>query len=422
MNPILTYRMIWRWHFYAGLLCLPFVMLLSITGPIYLFKPQIEAALEARFNRVTTAPSQSTQSIINAALREVQGGHLKSISVRENPNDALRIIVSRDGADYWVFVNPEKLQIMHTVANKDRFMEVVQTIHGELLAGQWGGYVVETASCWAIVMIISGLFLWWPRGQKSLGGVLWPRMTNGRLLWRDWHAVTGFWVSIFALFWLLTGLPWTEVWGDGFKAVRKATHTAVVSQEWRTSSRDKAPSPLSPDTPVDIEAMLKTARDAKMASPVWLNAPTEKAPYWTAQSQTQNRPLRETLILSPDGSLIDRQTFSDKHPIDQTIGVLIAAHEGQLFGWVNQLIGLITGLALVILCLSAGIMWFKYRPNDRLGAPEALPNQAIGLGLAASIIGLGLFLPLFGLSLILVIIVERLILRRLPKMRVWLGL
>ena len=37
------YRTIWRWHFYAGLFCIPFVLWLALTGSIYLFKPQVEA-------------------------------------------------------------------------------------------------------------------------------------------------------------------------------------------------------------------------------------------------------------------------------------------------------------------------------------------------------------------------------------------
>ena len=39
----ITYRALWRWHFHAGLLCIPFVLILAITGAIYLFKPQIDA-------------------------------------------------------------------------------------------------------------------------------------------------------------------------------------------------------------------------------------------------------------------------------------------------------------------------------------------------------------------------------------------
>lgn len=40
------YNTIWRWQFYAGLFCIQFVLVLSITAAIYLFKPQVEAELD----------------------------------------------------------------------------------------------------------------------------------------------------------------------------------------------------------------------------------------------------------------------------------------------------------------------------------------------------------------------------------------
>ena len=46
------YRAVWRWHFYAGLFCIPFVLVLSISGLIYLFKPQIEAWNERSFENL----------------------------------------------------------------------------------------------------------------------------------------------------------------------------------------------------------------------------------------------------------------------------------------------------------------------------------------------------------------------------------
>lgn len=36
------YRAIWRWHFYAGLFIIPMILILSVTGAMYLFKPQVE--------------------------------------------------------------------------------------------------------------------------------------------------------------------------------------------------------------------------------------------------------------------------------------------------------------------------------------------------------------------------------------------
>ena len=42
INRIPLYRTIWRWHFYAGLLVIPFILMLSVTGAAYLFKPQLD--------------------------------------------------------------------------------------------------------------------------------------------------------------------------------------------------------------------------------------------------------------------------------------------------------------------------------------------------------------------------------------------
>ncbi len=39
------YRAVWRWHFYAGLLVLPFMITLAITGGLYLFHNEIDAVV-----------------------------------------------------------------------------------------------------------------------------------------------------------------------------------------------------------------------------------------------------------------------------------------------------------------------------------------------------------------------------------------
>ena len=41
----ITYRALWRWHFHAGMFCIPFVLVLALTGSIYLFKPLKEQVL-----------------------------------------------------------------------------------------------------------------------------------------------------------------------------------------------------------------------------------------------------------------------------------------------------------------------------------------------------------------------------------------
>ena len=47
-----TYRALWRWHFYAGLLVAPFLLILAVTGAIYLFNDELNLALSPELYRV----------------------------------------------------------------------------------------------------------------------------------------------------------------------------------------------------------------------------------------------------------------------------------------------------------------------------------------------------------------------------------
>jgi uncharacterized iron-regulated membrane protein len=63
---------------------------------------------------------------------------------------------------------------MQVVNENSRPMTVIFHLHGELLMGDRGSMIVELAASWAIVMIATGIFLWWPRGAARLAGILSP--------------------------------------------------------------------------------------------------------------------------------------------------------------------------------------------------------------------------------------------------------
>jgi uncharacterized iron-regulated membrane protein len=145
--------------------------------------------------------------------------------------------------------------------------------------------------------------------------------------------------------------------------------------------------------------------------------------HWTAKSEAQNRPQRVNLALDgTTGAILQRENFTDRHAIDQLIGIGIAAHEGQLFGWPNQLLNAVTAGGLLLSSVSAVILWWRRRVPGILGAPPALQRPRLAPGLGLLILLLGISLPLFGASLIAVKLIERFILSRISRVRVWLGL
>ena len=68
------YRAVWRWHFYASLFCIPFVIVLATSGAIYLFKPQIEAWNDRAYDHLEVrGPSGQRRRADSAALAAVPG-------------------------------------------------------------------------------------------------------------------------------------------------------------------------------------------------------------------------------------------------------------------------------------------------------------------------------------------------------------
>jgi uncharacterized iron-regulated membrane protein len=423
------YRTLWRWHFYAGLFVMPFILILSLTGAVFLFKPQIDRWEERSFRGLPTAAAVSPNAQLDAAMAAFPGAIFSSYRLPVAPNDAALIHLELpDGSMRDVFVSPEG-KMLGSLDPDWRIIEIMSQIHGSLLLGKAGGWLVELAASWAIVMILTGLYLWWPDGQR-LAGVLWPRFSHGkRTFWRDIHAVTGFWVSSFALVLLLSGLPWASVWGDAFKYARTELGQMQSEQDWKTggehSEHDhqammamvKANVPLA-----NLGLIVRKAQAEQLEFPVVVSPPGEKM-EWSVKSNTQNRPNRVTITYDiATGALLSRQDFASRHVIDRVVGYGIAWHEGALLGWFNVAVGLFTAVALIALMISGFVMWQRRRPESGLGAPPMPQVPAHIGGAVAILLLLAAVLPLLAASLILLWMAERFVFPLFPLVSGWLGL
>jgi uncharacterized iron-regulated membrane protein len=425
------YRIIWRWHLYAGLFVMPFIAVLALSGAVYLFKPQIDRWEERAFQNQPTGNAVTPSAQVAAAIAGHPGATLSSYRLPQVAGDAALVHLKLpNGSMRDVFIAPQG-SVLGSLDPEGRIIAITRKIHGQLLLGERGSWLVELAASWAIVMILTGLYLWWPRGADGLAGVAWPRLRRGRqTFWRDLHAVTGFWVAGLALVLLVSGLPWTSVWGDAFKAVRGA-----VAQDWTTGgskggdehaehdhmamTRDAAAAP-SLDM---IDTIVTKAQREALAFPVLIEPPSAATRVWTVKSDAQNRPLRVTLTYDAvTGTEQSRKTFVDRPVVDHVIGYGVAWHEGQLFGWINQAIGVFTALSLLTLMVSGFVLWRRRKPDGRLGAPPVPAVPARIGGVVVIMLLLAAVLPLLALSLVVLFLFDRLALPRLPKLATWLGL
>lgn len=443
----LTYNAVWRWHFYAGLFCLPFAIWLAITGAVYLFKPQIEPWLYSRFDNISiTGPRATPSAQVAAALAAVPGTVLNAYELPLHDNSAVQVIVGKEKQLQRVYVHPQTLEILDIQAEDERLMRIVSHLHGELLLGDAGSMLIELAASWMIVLIITGLYLWWPRTANGLAGVVYPRLSrDGRTFWRDLHAVTGLWVAFFVLFILVSGLPWAKSWGGMLKQVRQIGQVSEVKQDWVTSRTQEMSERLASNTPpaakaeghgdheghrtasmpVDatpLDVLMPSVQVQQLAPPVLISPPSKANGMWSARSNSQNRSLRATLKLDSNGAIITREDFAQRPLLDRIIGYGIAAHEGQLFGWFNQLLGVITVLGVLLMSISCAVMWWSRRAPGTLGAPRAVERKPLPVSVWLIIFVMAGFLPLLGLSLLAIVLLEFAVLQRIESVRQFLSL
>lgn len=422
------YGTIWRWHFYAGLFVIPFIVTLALSGATYLFKPQIDRWDERAFDGVPGAQVEPHRQV-GAALAEHSGSMFLDYRLPERRGDAGLVRVALpEGAVREVFVSPSGAVVGELDPDR-RIMAVVKRIHSQLLIGEVGNRLVELAACWAIVMILSGLYLWWPRDRVA-AGVVWPRLGLGkRAFWRDLHAVTGFWVSSLALVLLISGLPWAGVWGPAFATVRAELGWVRGAPSWEIDNAQAVGTneqehhhqgmamamPGMIMAPFDTQAfdrMVARAAAEKLVFPAIVTPPGAPGRFdapgvngWTMRSDAADVPLQTTVRYDASGRVeLSRERFADSHPIDRAIGYGIAWHTGQLFGWVNQLVGVLTALGLVTMAVSGFVMWRRRKPVSAPPKQGSTPKTVIG-----ALIVFGLLLPMFGASLLVLLVIDRIV-------------
>ena len=211
------YNLAWRWHFYAGLLVIPFLILLSLTGIVYLFKPQLDQLMYADLLQVSVTEQRlSADQQLAVVQRAYPQANVQQYLPPVQADRSAQFVVDNAGQGLNLFVDPYRGMLLGSQDAQNNLQAIARALHGELMIGTLGDRLIELAAGWGIVLLVSGLYLWWPRGSGG-AGVLWPRLgSHGRLFWRDLHAVTGFWGSLLLLFMLLTGMTWTGYWGAQF--------------------------------------------------------------------------------------------------------------------------------------------------------------------------------------------------------------
>lgn len=433
-----AYRAVWRWHFYAGVLVMPFLMLLTLTGGLYLFKDEIDHAVYRSMIQVPASARQADPDQWLAAAAQAGEGRAANVLVPDRADQAVRVRVDRpDGAQRTVFVDPHTAKVTGVTAYGG-VTETIKKLHSlSLFGGPIGtalNILVEIVAGWAIILCATGLYLWWPR--RRVGAVLKPSETDAsrRPFWRDIHALTGFYVGGVIIFLAVTGMPWSAVWGDQFMGVMRGTGLGrppapAAASPWSHAKPHDAPAGVGwtlenavlpahdhghgqDHAAPSLNRVLQTAREQGLPRPFTVSIPQSSDLAWTVARQSPKvEDARSLYVDGASGAVKADLRWNQFGVMAKGFEWGIAVHQGMQYGWINRIVMLIGCIAVWLLAISGLIMWWKRRPPDlsrrRSGAPSAPPGPRARIAVLCIVIPLSILYPLTGLSLVAALLLDR---------------
>ncbi|MFW2589040.1 PepSY-associated TM helix domain-containing protein [Sagittula sp. SSi028] len=453
------YRAVWRWHFYAGLYVIPFFLMLAMTGMTMLWIAYLDGRDGERISVIPAeAPLALSAQVAAAQSAYPDGTVAQYIAPRAGDLAAIFRVNTAEGPMMAV-VDPYTAEVVSTFARRSGWYDTMDNIHGTLLLGVTGDRMIELAASLGVILLATGLYLWWPRDGQGLRALL-PRLgARGRSLWKSLHATVGIWVSVVLLAFLISGLAWAGVWGGklvqawssfpagkysgipvsdishaealngGTKEVPWALEqTPMPASDAHAGHGDHSESPASGAS--DQSAGLRPsvdqvdafARQIGFAGRYQLNWPQGDTGVWSLSRDsmsTDSRNPTSDRIVHLDryrGEILADVGYADYSLMGKAMAVGIALHMGTLGLW-SVLANTLVCLAVIFLSVSGIVLWWKRRPAGglRLAAPPAPRDMPQWKGAVAVALVLSLAFPLAGVALAAVLLLDALV---LPILRI----
>lgn len=443
--PTGLFRAFWRWHFYAGFLVIPVFAVLAATGLIYLFRFQLEPLLHSEVMRADPPSGERYQQPLSAQLAAVEKAHpgaeVSLIREGRDPDDTTAFSITReDGSTTDVFVDPWRAQVLGSLNPDTTLSGYAIRLHADLMAGRFGDRLVEIAACWGIVMALTGYFLF-VAGRKARLRRLAKGAAGSAL--RHRHGLIGAVAGVGLLGMVVTGLPWTGLWGEKAQELATSRSSSLWSTDPGASSKPgstldeslphshavqvpwgqgKSPVPSSGEdrsSVATVDTAVVAAERERLRHPLAVVLPTEARGVYSVMGDAFHDPSRERTVHVDRYSGRVRATYGfGDYPLPaKVVSQGIGLHEGRSLGLLSFWGAALFCLAVLTLCVTGPVMWWRRRHAGSLGAPRGrLPVRATWW-LAGLLVVLGVLLPLFGITLLAVLLLDQLVLRRVPALR-----
>lgn len=338
-----------------------FITLICLTGGLLIIEKDIIRRGDSSMINVNPEGEPLAMNLLCNKVLETQpeGAKISGVTIDPDPRKSYEVGIASPYRKR-VYVDQYRGVVLGAY-ERSPFFTTVSLIHRRMLDGTKEAVVgkqVVGVTVWAFVLILlSGLVLWWPSRWSKLGHSLKIRFGRGRrVLWYDLHVVLGVFATLILLGSAVTGLVWTYDWVE-----RSVFSVFGVSQ---------------PEEKPD-HASIREIGDGYVA---WGEAVKQIPLEEYASLQVQKGVVKASLkgwgngratddyCFDPvSGQVLEVTKYADKGRYEKVNGWISSIHLGRWGGGFSRLLTFIAMMMGASLPITGYYLWWKriYRPRKK---------------------------------------------------------
>lgn len=351
-------RFLFNVHLFVGLGAAVFLVLLSLSGTVIAFEPELNRMLHPELTKVAvTGPVMNWDAVKASVEQQLPGWKLTRFYFPDEPDFSTysRIRNVKTKAVRQIYINQYTGKVLGSTEDGPDLLIRIHDLHVNLLTGKMKskpGSVLVMAATWSLLALsITGLVLWFPRRVWRFHA-----SSPGPRLNRDLHMSLGFWSSAAMFLFAITGIGLHYQTGKLLDLLNRPEYAASAPGHGPT-----------------IEGMLQTGREALPGAAIPRLLLSEKAgdPVFLYMRYPEDKTPagRSFVTLDPKTGRLLSAGSSRKMPVMQSALVQYTReiHTGTVGGFAGRVLAALFGLSLSVLAVTGPLIWITKERAKRHG-------------------------------------------------------